>query len=150
MVCATIVVPMPLTTMCVTAPSRYEQAHLMVENGERIARLSKLQDDWDGEGAAAPSLEAMRRANAAIHWALKSGFVVTDVDADVLGGVGVVVRASPISAAGMAWIACMNDGSDTFVLSKGTEVCGHAAWDADRAKRTISDFLTSDRRAAQA
>jgi hypothetical protein len=113
----------------------------------RLAKLFELEDDWDGEGAPKPSRPALQRADAVVRWAHESGLVMTDVDADVLGGVAVWLRADPMSPVRSAWIACMNNGQDTLVLSEARDVTGHAPWDAsDAAKATILDFLRGARR----
>src|ERR1700731_2847155 len=54
----------------------------------KLAQLLWLEDDWDHEGAPRPSLEAVQRAMKIARWAVENGFVITDVDPDVLGGVG--------------------------------------------------------------
>jgi len=134
---------LPDTATLAQPPVRVE---VFVEDGARLAKLARLADDWDGEGAPAPSHAAIQRANGVLRWALESGLVATDVEADVLGGVGVVLRAYPRTMSGSAWIACMNNGKDTIVLSRRTDVCGHASWDAgDAAKVRVRDFLASDR-----
>jgi hypothetical protein len=108
----------------------------------RLAKLADLSDNWDGEGAPAPSHEAIVRADLLVRWALETGLVATDFEADVLGGVGIVLRSYPGITSGTAWIACMNGGADTIVLSRGTGVCGHALWDeGDAAKARVTDFL---------
>jgi hypothetical protein len=40
---------------------------IFVEDGARFAKMAQLEDDWDGEGAPAPSREAIRRANDVVH-----------------------------------------------------------------------------------
>ena len=113
----------------------------------RLARLHGLADDWDEEGAPRPSRPALQRADSVIRWAHESGLVVTDVDADVLGGVGVWLRAHPVSPARSVWIACMNNGQDTIVMSEARAVTGHTRWDgSDSAKATVLDFLKGTRR----
>jgi hypothetical protein len=121
---------------------------VFVEDGARFAKMAQLEDSWDGEGAPAPSRETIKRANEVVHWALETG-LVTDIEADVLGGVGVILRAYTKTVSGSAWVACMNNGLDTVVLSRGTEVCGHAPWDAAGvAKTKVVGFLTHDPNAA--
>jgi hypothetical protein len=126
-------------------------AHVHVVKVARFAELSLLQDDWDGEGAARPSIEAIRRASDATTWAHGAGLVVEDIDADVLGGVGLWVRAYAHRGARTVWIACMNNGQDTAVLSEGRSVVGHQRWDASEAtKASLGSFLVGERADARA
>jgi len=118
----------------------------------KLAKLSLLEDGWDDEGAPRPSLDAIRRADRALDWASQSGLMVSDVGPDVLGGVGIWLRSFSNYNARAAWIACMNNGHDTIVLSENGAVVGHAPWDAgdDRPKATVKAFLAGNQRAAAA
>lgn len=102
---------------------------------ETLEGLSRLHDDWDGEGAPKPSGEAITRAREILQ-ALEGVAEVDaiEVDADVLGGVGLLVRPGRGRS---VWIACMNNGKDTVVLSEG-ESLSHAPWDASALEQTLS------------
>lgn len=102
---------------------------------ELLGELSSLTDDWDGEGAPKPSTDAIERARA-ILGALEHGIDVdeVEVDADVLGGVALIVR-SPQGKS--VWIACMNNGKDTVVFSEGSTV-SHALWNPSSVDSTLA------------
>jgi hypothetical protein len=105
-----------------------------------LAKLTDLSDNWDGEGAPAPLHEAIVRADSVVRWALETGLVATDFEADVLGGVDIVLR-DPGTSGHHVWVSCMNGGADTIVLSRGADVCGLALWNEGEAKTRVTDFL---------
>jgi hypothetical protein len=78
--------------------------------------LKQLEDDWDGEGAPKPSDAAIERTANVLRWAEERCLQVSDVDADVLGGVAVRLR-TPEPGPLTVWVALMNNGRDTAVWS---------------------------------
>lgn len=93
-----------------------------------LGSLGSLQDDWDGEGAPRPSGEALERAQTVMDWAESKGLLVVDLDADVLGGVALYIKASA-GADRQVWIGCMNKGGDTAVMSTSSKVEDHCMFD---------------------
>jgi hypothetical protein len=63
-----------------------------------------------------------------MRWALERGLMIADVDADVLGGVGVWVRGHVGHAQREAWISCLNGGQRTVVLNDGGRMAGYLPW----------------------
>lgn len=119
-----------------------ETVRVLQEHGtmkEALGSLGSLQDDWDGEGAPKPSGEALQRAQAVMDWAESKGLLVVDLDADVLGGVALYLRASS-GADRQVWIGCMNKGGDTAVMSTSTKVEDHCMFDpeAEGAERVLA------------
>jgi hypothetical protein len=102
---------------------------------EQLEDLYHLELGWDYDSAPPPTLEALSRAEAIIRWANESGLSITEVDPDVLGGVAIMLGSSRCEI----WISCMNDGSDTLVLSEG-EAAGGIPWSED-TKDLIVTFL---------
>ncbi len=114
----------------------------------QVGALQQLEDGWDGEGAPRPSPQAIARAFNVVAWAEEAGLSVSDVDADVLGGVGVWIRGADRDDR-VAWIACMNNGQDALVLSEGKTVRAHAPWSIE-AQAEVSTFLGGNEHAAAA
>jgi hypothetical protein len=104
--------------------------------------LGTLTDNWDGEGAARPSVEAIERAVLTIQWAKDLGLKVTDVDADVLGGVAVWL-GSAAHPDRRVWVSCMNNGRDTIVMSNREGVVGQAQL-ADETRGLAVAFLAAN------
>jgi len=119
-------------------------ADMVTERNQRaldaLDDLRKLADDWDGEGAPRPSDEAIERAKDIVRWACDRGIDLGDaeIDADVLGGVAIWIEPRP---GRRAWIACMNSGHDTLVLSDDG-VIKHAPWNETAQQRLLS-FIRS-------
>ncbi|HXX65571.1 MAG TPA: hypothetical protein VEK07_00200 [Polyangiaceae bacterium] len=115
----------------------------------KLAELAQLEDNWDLEGAPCPNKHAIERADAAVTWAETHGLVVEDVEADVLGGVGVRLSVSPKLPRRSAWIALMNNAHDTVVKTEGDNVAGHSSWDAGQGtKNDVVAFLLNVRASA--
>ena len=112
----------------------------------KLASLFSLDDDWDGEGAPRPSTQALGRADHVIRWAHENGLVVTEVDADVLGGVAVRLQAHVLRPVRTAWVACMNNSRDTLVMSEdGRGVVSHEAWGGTDSESRVWSFLSERR-----
>jgi hypothetical protein len=110
----------------------------------RLAALQRAEDGWDGEGAPRPSAEAIARAFGVLNWAERAGLRVSDVDADVLGGVAVWLKGDLEANRLSAWIACMNNGHDTVVLSAGDEVHSHGPWNPAGQDETVAFLAGSE------
>lgn len=80
---------------------------------ESLSRLLQLTDGWDGEDAPAPSTRSINLAWYIVGLAVDRGLLVTEVDADVLGGVAVWVTDGHVRV----WILVMNSGENTMVLT---------------------------------
>lgn len=83
----------------------------------RLEGLSRLADGWDDDEAPRPSADALGRAREALDRAATHGLFPEEVDADVLGGVALWFAAEGDKPERRAWIACMNEGRTTFVLT---------------------------------
>lgn len=94
-----------------------------------LAELGRLGDNWDDEGAPEAAHSAVQQAKQVLGWARRNSLNVASVEADVLGGVAVYLNCE--ASAREAWIACMNDGAFTAVLSKADEVVDHFMMDLD-------------------
>lgn len=75
--------------------------------------LRRLPDHWDGEYAPRPNANAINRAETLVAKASTSSLVPCDIDADVTGGVAVCFWSNPV----MVWIAMMNNGHDSMVVT---------------------------------
>lgn len=107
---------------------------------EALNSLRDLKDDWDNEGAPAPSAAAVDLASLIVEQTsgLK-GVQVADIDADVLGGVAVWL-CSTSHPARRVWISCMNRGKHSVVCMDGATVHTHAALSPESFERA-SFFL---------
>lgn len=81
---------------------------------ERIKELQRLPYDWDDEGAPPPSDLAAQEARDALEKLLGLGFDLgpEDVDADVLGGLGMYL----MSDHRLVWLAFRNSGAAHAIL----------------------------------
>ncbi len=108
---------------------------------EQLTAFGTYQDNWDDEGAPAPSRAAIDRAHTTLDWAEMNGVSVVGVDPDVVGGIGVFLE-NPSDGSRRAWIACMNDGSDTAVLSLHDQVSEHFIFGVDdESPKRVLRFL---------
>lgn len=107
-----------------------------------LAKMATLEDDWDEEGAPAPLPAAVARGLVALELAEKRGLLVTDVDADVLGGVALYLMRSQDEDRSV-WISIRNNGRDTASLSTAVEMVASVPFRADDADvwTTIENFL---------
>jgi hypothetical protein len=94
------------------------------EEARCFEHLRQLADDWDGDGAPRPNDEAIRRVHELEVSVKGRGFVLTEVDADVLGGVTAIVRAGNSGRS----IACtfLNSGKSAIVWIDGDRVVHHS------------------------
>jgi hypothetical protein len=114
-----------------------------------LEALAQLSDDWDAEGAPAPSAETLQAARVLVENAHRIGLPVLDIDADVLGGVGVWLSWPPDHPDGQAerwtWLSCMNSGARTVTLfAKRDGVVGSRAFrdgDAVAELERVKAFL---------
>ena len=82
-----------------------------------LESLRKLRDDWDGEGAPAPSELATSVAGIVLR-SLPSDLRVAEVDADALGGVAIWLApaAGPAPRGRWVTIICRNSGKVSLLL----------------------------------
>jgi hypothetical protein len=114
----------------------------MTPSAQMLEFVSRLDDDWDGEGAPRPSPDAVARAANVLDWAEATGVEVDEVDGDVLGGVAIYLQ--PLwPRAPRIWIACMNTGSDTAVWSDASRVIRSSNVDAT-AWEELDRFLQTN------
>lgn len=76
-----------------------------------------LQEDFNPDDDEPPTEAARARASALVAEANGVGLHVDEVDSDVLGGMGLLFFGSKELADRRAWVACMNDGRTSYVLT---------------------------------
>jgi len=91
---------------------------------KQLEAMRHLVEGWDGQDAPPPNREALDYAQEIVRWALQQGLVITEVDADVLGGVAIWMAGQSGTT---AWVACMNNGAKTLVLTENGDV-NHSSW----------------------
>ena len=64
----------------------------------------------------------------------EAGLVPNDVDADVLGGVALTWDTPPLRDGWSMWVACMNTGEVTLVISDAERVRSHGMVDMGRKR----------------
>lgn len=107
--------------------------------------LLALKDNWDGEGAPAPSAAALSNASAFLESAAAHGYAPYDVDGDVMGGVALWFcgpkGAEPEVSERWCWIACGNQGHISIASDRrdGHPVMTLAARSADAGP--MAEFL---------
>lgn len=111
-----------------------------VEPFTELDKLGELTDGWDGDDAARPNDAAIWSAKANLAKLIHHGLQPDDVDADVLGGVGVVFigRTNPEHR---GWLACMNSGNNKLVLTDGADMVRTIKLDSDPVWAEIVTFL---------
>lgn len=120
-----------------------DQLERLEPSADPLRQLVDLQDDWDGEGAPRPSDGAVRRAREVLGWVRNNNLFILEVDADVLGGVAIYLKADERSDK-RVWIACMNDGKDTAVMSTRDAVVDHCMFSLTEPDRVLR-FLRPER-----
>ena len=80
-----------------------------------LGYLKQLKDNWDGEGAMAPSKTTLKKAEDIVYWALKNKLKVKYVDADVLGGAAVFLNDKRHQK--LVWFSFLNEGSNSIVMT---------------------------------
>jgi hypothetical protein len=103
---------------------------------EKLDSLMDLSENWDDEGAQAPSRSACERARLVLDWARRQSLTIADVDSDVLGGVAVWL-SGPVDR--RVWISCMNDGRDSVVVLEG-DTGRHTTWSAEGQREILAFF----------
>jgi hypothetical protein len=110
---------------------------------DQLTAFRTYPNNWDDEGAPAPDAAAVDHAEAVVDWAKQNGLTVAEVDADVMGGIAVFLASSPPGRS--AWIACMNKGGDTAVLSEGSRGGDHFMFSlGDESANRVLRFLTGE------
>jgi hypothetical protein len=108
---------------------------------EQLETFRTYSDNWDEEGAPAPSPDAIARAQKVLDWAEAKGLTVTEVDADVLGGIAIFF-ASKNRRACTVWIACMNTEGDAAVCTTEDRTISHFMFSMEDASATkVLEFL---------
>lgn len=81
---------------------------------EWTAKLARIEDNFDGEGAIKPSQDAIEQTERILQW-LESyqQIAISDASPDVLGGVGIDLDGR---GQNKAWIAIMNGGWNTYLI----------------------------------
>jgi hypothetical protein len=120
-----------------TAAGRGDAMHPALQ---ALDSLGEFPDNWDREGAPSPSVEAITRANGMLKWATEAGLSVTDVDADVLGGVAIWLVGDH---GRRVWLSCMNNGHDSVVMSDGRGVVYQAPL-AETPRERVVAFLSGN------
>lgn len=120
---------------------------LSAESGSRVVtatkvadvtKLRELKDGWDGEGAPVVADRAISLALEMVSWAEVHGLLVTDVDADVLGGVAVWVEGP--GGGRRAWLSLMNNARDTVLLMENGKTLSSGSL-SERSRESILSFL---------
>lgn len=104
---------------------------------DEIENLKNLKDNWDGASAPSPNIAAINRAKNIANWANMNDLDISDIDADVLGGVAIYLQ-SRISKR-KAWISCLNKGYDVVVLYEDKNIRSNGIFETK--KKDIIEFL---------
>lgn len=124
---------------------RFSETSPMTIADAYLGQVRSVAEDWDGEGAPAPSKTAIENARRVLVTTLGNAMTPAYVEADVLGGVAIgfdsasVVGDRPKRS---AWIACMNNGSVSMVLrdrADGNKSRGETF--APEAAGSLADFI---------
>ena len=94
-----------------------------VPESARMADLRALSLGWDGDDAPAPSDDAIGKAKEILEWIQRNDLQIDSVDADVLGGVDVYLNGT---SGRTAWVAILNSGERSIVLSHNGKATGHS------------------------
>lgn len=97
-----------------------------------LDELANLPADWNGaDPAPVPNAAAIAAARACLA-ELSSLGVAYEVDADVMGGVGIYLHAAPPSPH-YVWLAFGNDGINTVIFGGGDTGLPQGEWLSDAA-----------------
>lgn len=104
-----------------------------------LENLKFLDDNWDNEGAPKPNQASFKQAEETIIWLLEQqNLIITSIDPDVIGGIGIFVGASG-QFSRTAWIAHHNNGVSTLILVDNDNVY-HGPWNLE-TRNNICSFL---------
>lgn len=103
----------------------------LTEINEKFAALELLEDNFDDEGAEKPNEIAFKAAYEVVGWAFENWLDITDIDADVLGGIAVWLG-------NIIWISCSNRGSVTATINHSGKIVSGQFEDM---KKTIYEIL---------
>mgnify|MGYP000697511651 CR=1 FL=1 len=92
--------------------------------------VSLGSNDYAGQ----PNAKAIQAAHGHIVAMAEAGLVPNDVDADVLGGVALTWDTPPLRDGWSMWVACMNTGEVTLVISDAERVRSHGMVDMGRKR----------------
>ncbi len=101
--------------------------------------LTNLCHDWDGDGAAAPCAEALQSANTVLQLIIEAGLFPSEIDADVLGGVAILVHA--VASSRTAWFVFPNRGFPHVVLHGAPGLSPRSAYLKEDAMSDVANFL---------
>lgn len=93
-----------------------------------------------------PTAASRQQADAVLAWAKRRGLTVADICTDVLGGMAVYLGGANREV----WIACMNSGAFTAVLSESRKVAASftMSLEGEPADRVVAFLTQSPRRPA--
>ncbi len=108
-----------------------------------LKEIRKLQDNWDGEGAPIPTEEAIQRAQRIMIWALEAELSVTDLSADVMGGVGFYLQGRNKSRHIITFLRNKGDFSVILVNEVEKSTKGLPTNDSHTVKQVILEYLNA-------
>lgn len=101
---------------------------------EKVQELQRLPYNWDFEGADPPNENAAKNAIDFIHWALENDLEISDIDADVLGGIAIWIGDN-------IWVSCLNYREPSVVIiNDQMNISGPLKDLKDEVKRFIGGF----------
>lgn len=101
----------------------------------RLDELALFNDNWDGEGAPAPTSFTLEIAKEVIKWANKHNLLITQIDPDVLGGVAIWFEKDIKKV----WFSFKNSGDYSIVFMQNDNI-DNDMFCPDALERVI-DFL---------
>ena len=97
---------------------RHYLARVEQDLQRQIEQCIALQDDWDDDGATAPTVAAGQRATETVRLLLEGSLVPDEVTPDAMGGLAVWLSAggrdTPIHR--WVWVSCPNSGGVHAIL----------------------------------
>lgn len=121
------------------SPRELEEFTMIQHQIEGLDSLGKLDADWDGEGAPAPSAWAMRSARDAFWDLSLSRLAPDEIEADVNGGVALLLYAA--KSARRVWVRCPNEGEPKAVLHGDPELGARSIPLSAGWERSVADYL---------
>src|SRR5262249_51747182 len=97
--------------MALAETTPYDENNPFPKLFNRITSLSKLEDNWNSYGAAAPNRTALFWARGVLRMLYEANFVLRAVKASPDEGVGIIFLANDKQAS----IECLNTG-DVFLI----------------------------------
>ncbi len=78
---------------------------------QELEKFSKLEENWDGWGADPPNELALLNTQKIINLGYLHGLQPNTIDADVLGGMGIVYHNDKRNV----WICLLNNGAISII-----------------------------------